>query len=147
MLNPKEFPLKKNHIKLPPSSFSKINIFAKGEFGLISLESKYIFPNELEAIRKLVVRYIRNNRFIINSKTKPFLYFRIFPFVSLTTKPKAVRMGKGKGLHTLWVYPLAKGQVILEIKGLSPILSLELLNKIRSKLSVTSKIISNILNK
>lgn len=48
-------------------------------------------------------------------KKRGKIWFRCIPFISITSKPLEVRMGKGKGNHSFWVYPLKKGQIFLEI--------------------------------
>lgn len=98
MLKPKNLPIRKNHIKLPFSASTRMDTFIRGNCGLLSFESKYLVPEEFESIRKLIVRFFRKNK-IKSMFTKPFLFFRVFPYLSLTAKPKAVRMGKGKGSH------------------------------------------------
>jgi|JI61114BRNA_FD_contig_51_3701315_length_957_multi_4_in_0_out_0_2 ribosomal protein L16/L10AE len=100
MLKPKDFPAKKNHIKIPSSFIINNDNFVRGDSGLLSVENKYLLPEELESVRKLAVRFFRKNKTSTMCKN-PFLFFRVFPYLSLTAKPKAVRMGKGKGFHVL----------------------------------------------
>jgi large subunit ribosomal protein L16 len=64
----------------------------KGQFALKSLENKKITYNQLEACRKSIKRII---------KKKGLVFLRIFTYHSITKKPLASRMGKGKGNHSI----------------------------------------------
>ena len=80
----------------------------------MSLSNNVLTLNELESIRKLLMRKLKD----LNKGGKFRLFFRIFPHKMLTEKSKGSRMGKGKGgLHS-WVCPVKKGQYIIEISGL-----------------------------
>lgn len=78
----------------------------KGLIALKSLENKKVTYNQLEACRKSVKRILKKNGLV---------FLRIFTYHSITKKPLATRMGKGKGTHYLWVAPIKKGQVICEV--------------------------------
>jgi len=62
----------------------------KGQFALKALENKRITYNQLEACRKSIRRMIRKDGLV---------FLRIFTYHSITKKPLASRMGKGKGTH------------------------------------------------
>lgn len=62
----------------------------KGQLCLKALENKKITYNQLEACRKSVRRIIKKNGLV---------FLRIFTYHSITKKPLASRMGKGKGTH------------------------------------------------
>ena len=78
----------------------------KGQVALKSLENKRLTYNQLEACRKSVRRILKKNGLI---------FLRIFTYHSITKKPLASRMGKGKGTHNIWVAPIKKGQIICEV--------------------------------
>ena len=78
----------------------------KGQFALKALENKKITYNQLEACRKSVRRILKKNGFV---------FLRIFTYHSITKKPLASRMGKGKGTHHMWIAPIKKGQIICEV--------------------------------
>lgn len=78
----------------------------KGQLALKSLENKKITYNQLEACRKSVRRIIKKNGLV---------FLRIFTYHSITKKPLASRMGKGKGSHHMWISPIKKGQIICEV--------------------------------
>jgi large subunit ribosomal protein L16 len=62
----------------------------KGHLALKALENKRITYNQLEACRKSVRRMIKKDGIV---------FLRIFTYHSITKKPLASRMGKGKGSH------------------------------------------------
>ena len=78
----------------------------RGFLALKALENKRITFNQLEACRKSVRRILKKNGLV---------FLRIFTYHSITKKPLATRMGKGKGTHHIWVAPIKKGQVICEV--------------------------------
>ena len=78
----------------------------KGHLALKALENGRITYNQLEACRKSVRRMIKKNGLI---------FLRIFTYHSITKKPLATRMGKGKGSHYIWIAPIKKGQIICEV--------------------------------
>lgn len=133
--NPKYIKYKKNH-KLKLSFYnimdSKSFIPMKYEYGLQCIESGKILYKHIEACRKSVRRTLKKDG---------SFFIRIFPFFSVTKKPLAVRMGKGKGNHSYWMAPVKKGQVIFEIMSINHVLSYEALIKAKSKLPLQTKII------
>jgi large subunit ribosomal protein L16 len=64
----------------------------KGFLGLKSLENKRITYNQLEACRKTIRRMLKKDGVV---------FIKIFTYHSLTKKPLASRMGKGKGSHNI----------------------------------------------
>jgi large subunit ribosomal protein L16 len=138
---PSRLKYKKYH---KPSSSSLIlleqkNIIPiKGQFALKSLENKKITYNQLEACRKSVKRIL---------KKKGLVFLRLFTYHSLTKKPLASRMGKGKGSHSIWIAPIKKGQIICEVIIFlldNNNLGKKALKSGGSKLPVKTSIISNV---
>jgi large subunit ribosomal protein L16 len=64
----------------------------KGQLALKALENKRINYNQLEACRKSVKRMLKKDGLV---------FLRIFTYHSITKKPLASRMGKGKGTHNM----------------------------------------------
>lgn len=64
--------------------------------------------SELVAMHKIIRRKL-------DRRGSLFIY--TLPFVSLTSKPLAVRMGKGKGAISTWVIPCAPGKLIFRVYG------------------------------
>lgn len=78
----------------------------RGLLALKALENGRITYNQLEACRKSVRRVIKKNGQV---------FLRVFTYHSITKKPLASRMGKGKGSHSIWVVPVRRGQIICEV--------------------------------
>ena len=103
-----------------------------GRYAIVSTESGKLTFKQIEAGRKSLKRAV---------KRLGFLWIRVFTYVSLSKKPLATRMGKGKGSHSKWVCPIRKGQTIYEISGLSDLKSYMVLCGAGSKLPVKTKIV------
>jgi large subunit ribosomal protein L16 len=134
-LTPKYKVLKKKRKKgkINENLYVKDNL-SFGKYGIASLNNCVVTLNELEAVRKLLVRKLRE----YNKGSKFKIWFRVFPHKMLTKKSKGSRMGKGKGALDCWVCPLHKGQVFLEIEGSffnSLILKSFILNSFSKKLN------------
>ena len=93
----KQQPSRLKYKKYHKPSFSCLYLFEqkniipnKGFLALKALENKRITYNQLEACRKSVKRILKKNGLI---------FLRIFTYHSITKKPLASRMGKGKGSH------------------------------------------------
>ena len=91
--NPSRLKYKKNH---KPSSSNLVlaehkNFCSiKGNLILKSIENGKLTYNQIEACRKTIRRIL---------KKQGLVYLRVFTNVSITKKPVASRMGKGKGSH------------------------------------------------
>jgi len=78
----------------------------KGQLALRSIENGRLTYNQIEACRKSIRRMLAKQGSII---------IRVFTNFSMTKKPLASRMGKGKGSHHIWICRIKKGQVICEV--------------------------------
>lgn len=92
---PSRLKYKKYH--KPPSStlylFEQKNIIpVRGALALKALENGKITYNQLEACRKSIRRMIKKSGQV---------FLRVFTYHSITKKPLASRMGKGKGSHSI----------------------------------------------
>lgn len=126
----------KNHlIKTKNKICSSVLHF--GNIGLISLESKYLNSKELESCRRNILKRI---------KSKGTLIVKINPFLGVTSKPLATRMGKGKGMIDKWVLPTKKSMVLFEVKcpEYNKTQVKWALNLASNSLSIKTKIIENI---
>ena len=104
-----------------------------GSFGLMALNSCWISARQIEAARRVIIRYLR--------KGGKF-WIRIFPDKPVTKKGTEVPMGGGKGSVDHYVFPIKPGRVIFEIEGIEKELAQEAFKKASSKLSVKTKFIS-----
>jgi len=79
-------------------------------FGLKIMQSTILSSVVFEAARRSITRKLkRTGKLLING----------FPCVPLTKKSLGVRMGKGVGNITEWVFPVKKGRVLFELKNVS----------------------------
>jgi large subunit ribosomal protein L16 len=107
--NPSRLKYKKNH---KPSSSNlylaeqKSFCSIKGNLMLKSSENGKLAYNQIEACRKTIRRIL---------KKQGIVFLRVFTNVSITKKPVASRMGKGKGSHHAWICLVRRGQVICEV--------------------------------
>ena len=98
-----------------------------GEYGLQIQVGAWIKNNQIEAVRKVIVRHIRKEK---EGKMKN----NIFPHLSRTKKPLEVRMGSGKGSIDSWVAVAKSGTIIFELKGVSKEAAHRILKAITYKL-------------
>ena len=77
-----------------------------GQFGLKALESGRLPARTLEAVRRIITRKF---------KRMGQIWIRVFPDISVSSKPAEVRMGKGKGSPNFWVCRVKKGQILLRL--------------------------------
>jgi len=106
---------------------------AFGEYGLKSLEAKWIRDVQLEAAKKALQIYL---------KDKGKIWIRIFPQKPITHKGDEASMGGGKGEVVGYVFPIEPGRIILEIGGVPKEVAEFALKKAQDKLPVKTKIIS-----
>jgi len=82
---------------------------AFGDFGLKAEESSWITARQIEATRRVFVRYLRRGG---------KMWIRIFPDKSVTKSPAETRMGGGKGAPDHWVAVVKRGRVMFELAGI-----------------------------
>ncbi|MFM9945564.1 MAG: 50S ribosomal protein L16 [Bacteroidia bacterium] len=103
-----------------------------GDFGLKSMEPKWITGRQIEAAR------IALNRFM---KREGKVWIRIFPDKPVTKKPAEVRMGKGKGAPEYWVAVIKPGTIIFEVEGVPLDVAKEAMRLAAQKLPVTTRFV------
>ncbi len=104
-----------------------------GEFGLQAKTSNWLSARQIESARIAITRRMgREGQVII----------RIFPHLSLTSKPIGVRMGKGKGNVEKWVAVVKVNTMLFEVSGVSEEIAKDALRLGGHKLPVRVKIVS-----
>jgi large subunit ribosomal protein L16 len=106
-----------------------------GDFGLMTLEPKWITANQIESARIAINRVI---------KKYGQQWIRIFPDRPYTKKPAETRQGKGKGNPEGFVAVIRPGQVLFEIVASDEAMAREALTRARHKLPVRCKIVSKL---
>ncbi len=104
-----------------------------GEFGLITEVGARFHSKQIEAGRRTITSSLRR---------KGRLWIRAFPDTPVTAKPSDARMGKGKGPLSHWVAPLASGQILYEISGVSEEEGLRALKAASKKLPFPTRTIT-----
>ncbi len=104
-----------------------------GEWGLKAVEPAWITANQIEAARRVLVRYLKKGGKI---------WIRIFPDKPVTKKPAETRMGGGKGPVDHWVAVVRRGKIMFEIGGIDEESAKEALRQAAYKLPIKTKIVS-----
>jgi len=105
---------------------------AFGSFALKSLGAKFLTSRQLEASRRIIIRYLKKGG---------KLWVRIFPDKPITRKGTEVPMGGGKGSVDHYVFPARPGRIIFELEGISEEQAKEAFKKAGEKLPVKTKFI------
>ncbi|MCD6085551.1 50S ribosomal protein L16 [bacterium] len=103
-----------------------------GNFGLQALENVWLTSNQIEAARKVLVRYLR--------KGGKF-WIRVFPDKPITRKPSEIKMGGGKGDPAGYVVVIRPGRIIFEIDGIKREEAIKALKQASYKLPIKTRII------
>jgi large subunit ribosomal protein L16 len=102
-----------------------------GDFGLRAEKSAWITARQIEATRRVLVRYLRKGG---------KMWLRIFPDKVVTKKPAETRMGGGKGEPDYWVAVVKKGRIIFEIGGIKEEQAREAIRLASYKLPIATSI-------
>ena len=133
MLQPKRVKYRKVHRGRLKGQAHRGNFVAFGEFGVKAEESSWITARQIEAARRVFVRYLRRGG---------KLWIRIFPDKVVTKSPAETRMGGGKGAPDHWVAVVKPGRVLFEIAGVNEEMAREALQLANHKLPINTRIIT-----
>jgi len=103
-----------------------------GEFGLQAMEAEWVTARQIEAARRVIVRYLRRGG---------KMWIRIFPDKSVTKKPAETRMGSGKGAPDHWAAVVKPGRMIFEIGGIKENMAREAMILASHKLPIDTKFV------
>jgi len=109
------------------------NTVVFGDFGLMAEESAWLTARQIEAARRVLVRYVRRGG---------KLWLRIFPDKVATKKPAETRMGGGKGSPDHWVAVVKRGRIIFEMGGITESLAHEAMHLASYKLPIATSFIT-----
>ena len=101
-----------------------------GEFGLQAAECAWITARQIEAARRVMVRYLRRGG---------RMWIRIFPDKSVTRKAAETRMGSGKGAPDHWVAVVKPGRILFEIAGINEDMAKEAMHLASYKLPIKTR--------
>lgn len=105
---------------------------AFGEYGMVALEGGWLTNHQIEAARIAITRYFARGGKV---------YIKVFPHISKTKKPLAVRMGSGKGSVDSWVAVVKAQTIIFEAAGVPEAVAREAFRLAGHKLPIKTKFI------
>jgi large subunit ribosomal protein L16 len=129
--NTKFLKTRKGHLTGYESTIKRTKL-CFGTYGIRALTNGRVSSAELEAARRVFVRRM---------KRTGKLWIRVFPDISVSSKPSETRMGKGKGAISHWITRIRGGVILFEFDGLDSEMAKELARICNSKLSIKTEII------
>ena len=133
MLMPKRVKRRKQFRGTMAGKAGRGNTINYGEYGIVATEPSWIKPNQIEAARVAMTRYVKRGGQV---------WIKIFPDKPITAKPAETRMGSGKGTVEYWVAVVKPGRVLFEIAGVPEETAREALRLASHKLPCKCKIVS-----
>jgi large subunit ribosomal protein L16 len=130
VLQPKRVKYRKAHRGSRRGKAQSGNTVVFGEYGLQSQEAYWVTARQIEAARRVIVRYLRRGG---------KMWIRIFPDKPVTKKPAETRMGSGKGAVDHWVAVVKPGRMIFEVSGIKENMAREALRLASHKLPIDTK--------
>jgi len=111
---------------------ARANTVDFGDFGLKSAEHGWINSRQLEAVRRVLTRYVRRGGKI---------WIRVFPDKPVTKKGNETPMGGGKGSPDHYVAVIKPGTVLFEMTGIDRETAKGALEMASYKLGVKTKFV------
>jgi large subunit ribosomal protein L16 len=127
---PKRVKYRKAHRGSRKGKAQSGNTVVFGEYGLQALEAVWMTARQIEAARRVIVRYLRRGG---------KMWIRVFPDKPVTKKPAETRMGSGKGAVDHWVSVVKPGRMIFEISGIKENMAREALKLASHKLPIDTR--------
>lgn len=103
-----------------------------GDFGLQAEEAAWLTARQIEAARRVMVRYLRRGG---------RMWIRVFPDKPVTKKPAETRMGSGKGAPDHWVAVVRPGRMLFEIGGIKEDMAREAMHLASYKLPIATRFV------
>jgi len=132
VLQPKRVKYRKVHRGQLKGKAQAGNTIVFGDFGLQAQQGSWITARQIEAARRVIVRYLRRGG---------QMWIRIFPDKSVTKKPAETRMGSGKGAPDHWVAVVRPGRMLFEIGGIKDNLAREAMHLASYKLPIATRFV------
>lgn len=111
---------------------TRIKSLSFGEFGLKSTGHYWISSRQIEAVRRVLTRYVRRGGKI---------WIRVFPDRPVTKKGNETPMGGGKGSPDHYVAAVKPGTVLFEMGGITQESAKEAMHLAGYKLGVKTKFV------
>ena len=132
MLQPKRVKYRKTHRGQRRGKAQAGSTIVFGEFGLQAQEAAWLTARQIEAARRVIVRYLRRGG---------QMWIRVFPDKPVTKKPAETRMGSGKGAPDHWVAVVRPGRMLFEISGIKENMAREALHLASYKLPIAARFV------
>ena len=132
MLQPKRVKYRKSHKGDRRGKANSGNTIVFGDFGLQAMECAWLSARQIEAARRVMVRYLRRGG---------QMWIRIFPDKPVTKKPAETRMGSGKGSPDHWVAVVLPGRMLFEISGIKEDMAKEAMRMAAYKLPIKTRFV------
>ncbi len=132
MLQPKRVKYRKTHRGQMRGKAQAGSTIVFGEFGLQAQEATWLTARQIEAARRVIVRYLRRGG---------QMWIRVFPDKPVTKKPAETRMGSGKGSPDHWVAVVRPGRMLFEMGGIKENMAQEALHLASYKLPIATRFV------
>jgi len=132
VLQPKRVKYRKQHRGHLRGKAQAGSTIVFGEFGLQAQEAAWLTSRQIEAARRVIVRYLRRGG---------QMWICIFPDKPVTKKPAETRMGSGKGPPDHWVAVVRPGRMLFEIGGIKENMAREALHLASYKLPIAARFV------
>ncbi|MCM8763332.1 MAG: 50S ribosomal protein L16 [Candidatus Omnitrophica bacterium] len=135
MLSPRKVKHRKWHKSAGTSGriASRAREISFGSFGLKAMSDSWVTSRQIEAARRVLVRYIRKGG---------KMWIRIFPDKPVTVKGTETPMGKGKGTVDHYVVAVNPGTIMFELDGIPEKEARKALTLAGYKLPVRCRVVS-----
>ena len=133
MLSPKKTKFRKTQRRRNRGVATRGAEIEFGDYGLQTLECKWISDRQIESARRAINRYIKRSGKV---------WIRVFPDKPVSARPAETRMGGGKGAVDRWVSVVKRGRILFEIGDVPEDIAKEALIRAGHKLPIATKIIS-----
>jgi large subunit ribosomal protein L16 len=132
VLQPKRVKYRKTHRGQMRGKAQAGSTIVFGEFGLQAQEATWLTARQIEAARRVIVRYLRRGG---------QMWIRVFPDKPVTKKPAETRMGSGKGSPDHWVAVVRPGRMLFEMGGIKENMAQEALHLASYKLPIATRFV------
>ena len=131
-LMPKRVKHRKSQRGKMKGNASRCNFVAFGEYGLQSLDMKWISARHIEAGRVAATHFLHREGKV---------YIRLFPDKPVSSTPLETRMGKGKGEPEFWAASVKPGMIMFEIGGVQEDVAKQALLRVAHKMPVRCRFV------
>jgi len=133
VLQPKRVKYRKAHRGRRKGEAHSGNTLVFGDFGLQAEEAAWLTARQIEAARRVFVRFLRRGG---------QMWIRIFPDKPVSKKPAETRMGGGKGAPEFWVAVVKPGRMLFEIEGIKEDMARQAAKLAAHKLPIAVKFVT-----